>query len=236
MLDGMRGFAMLLGSFLFTFSVLALGWMTLLGGGQPRPAASSMPSASPASSAQPRPQPSITPPATGDAPTSAEPTASPASTVTASATATATPAPTLAPTPQSTTSQTYVLVGAAYTSSEIPDRASIEPSGDGIALVTSTDDSDPLRVTYALDNSELPAGAHVLRAAVRVCGDATGTPYELDGPLGTSQSIVVSLPPESDGCWHLDAEAPFDLTVAVVASGGARVEIRSVEYALTLAR
>jgi hypothetical protein len=75
-----------------------------------------------------------------------------------------------------------------------------------------------------------------VRVAVRVCGDATGTPYELDGPQGTSQSIRVSLPPESDGCWHLDAEAPFDLTVAVVASGGARVEIRSVEYALTLAR
>ena len=96
-------------------------------------------------------------------------------------------------------------MGGAYTSIEVPDGASVTPSGDGVSIVTGSDASDPLRVIYSLDPSELPAGSHVSSVAVRVCGEATGTNYEIDGPLGVSQSIRVGIPPESDGCWHLDA-------------------------------
>jgi hypothetical protein len=221
---------MLVGSFLFTFCVLSLAWMTLIGGGQQRFSADP--------SFDPAPSLTVAPSASHDgASPRTEPTDKPAKPTTSPQT-TATPASSAStrPTTGPTTTQTYVLVGGAYTSTEIPDGGSVSPSGDGVALTTDTDSTDPLRVTYSLDTSELPSGTTVASVAVRVCGEATDTSYEIDGPLGLSQSIRIGTPPESDGCWHLDAQAPTTLDVTVTVSSGTHLILRSVEYEVALAR
>ena len=51
-------------------------------------------------------------------------------------------------------------------------------------------------VTYQLDSSQLPVGAIVLRTEVLVCGGASGgSTYEIDGPSGVSQTILSSVAP-----------------------------------------
>jgi hypothetical protein len=237
MLGRVKTLAMLAGSFLFTFCVLSLAWLTLVGGGQPHFSAD--PSFAAAASLTPPPSSVHKTPAPSRQPTN-PPTDKPAKpTATADQTGTAEPSAVALPTaiasigPIST--QTYVLVGGAYSSTEIPDGGAVAPSGDGVALTTDTDNPDPLRVIYTLDPSDLQAGADVVAVAVRVCGEATGTNYEIDGPLGLSQSIRVGTPPEGDGCWHLDAQAPTNLAVTVTASMGTHLLIRSVEYEVSVA-
>src|SRR3954452_10183264 len=168
---------MLVGSFMFTFCVLSLAWLTLVGSGQQR--VSGDPTVvSPAPSLTAPPSANVKTPmpgASGATEKPGKPTSSP------QPSSSSVPS-TLKPSFGSTTTETYVLVGGAYTATEIPDGGSITPSGGGVALVTSTEADDRLRVTYGLDASELPAGVSVVRVAVRVCGEATGTNYEIDGP------------------------------------------------------
>jgi hypothetical protein len=227
---------MVAGSFLFTFGVLGLGWMTFVGGGQRVSADPSYATAVPSLTARPTAGHTTHAPTAPPAEASDRPGERPSERPSAGASPSATASPNSTPSTRPVYIQTYVLVGGAYTSTEIPDGASISPSGDGVALVTDPDTADRLRVVYTLDDTELPAGADVVAVAVRVCGSATGASYEIDGPLGTSQSIRVATPPESDGCWHLDAQAPEDLSVTLSVGGGSELRVSSVEYEVSLAR
>ncbi len=92
-------------------------------------------------------------------------------------------------------------------------------------------------VTYQLDPSQLPVGALVLHVEVAVCGEVGGGgSYEIDGPLGVSQTVLSSVLPASDGCWHLASDAPSDLSVTVKATNGSRVSVTTVAYTVTTDR
>ncbi len=224
---GVKPLAMLVGSFLTTFVLLATVWLTMVG--QPvapgptttPPAELIVPETTRLASARPDSKPSRSPTSSPDrtiAPTDAP--GSPAADASAPAGVT----------------RTYVVGSSAFASSDVPDGATITPLNDAIALETAPGTTDALRVTYVLDAADLPLDATVLLARVKVCGEATGSTYEIDGPSGASESIIVSQPPEGDGCWHLSSTSPTQLSVSVSATDGTRVVVRSVEYTVTFAR
>jgi hypothetical protein len=232
---------MLVGTFLITFGMLSVMWLTMAGNPDGKAAASPSHVPSPAPAAAAAAASTVSP-----APTHGRPHASPTPSVVPSPTATAgatSSQPAAAPsaasssTPSAANTSTHFVTGGDYVTSQVPNGGSVEAAGQGVVVQAPRTGTLATSVTYQLDSAQLPVGALVLRAEVLVCGGVSGgSTYEIDGPSGVSQTILSSVAPESDGCWHLESVAPSDLQVQVKATLGSRISVTTVEYMVTTDR
>jgi len=247
----MTRIAMLIGSFALTFALLSALWMVsarFLQGPAPTAAPTGTPyyelvATPPPATPEPTPAPTEAP---TPEPTAVETPAQESPRVTAAPTLSgpsATPVPLRTPPPSfvlpslgATDTQTIVVSGSAYTSSQVPDGASIVQSGDGIVLETTTNSPDALWVTYNLDAAALPPGAVVEKVDARVCGQGAGQFWELYGPVGSNPTEYEVSQPEADGCWHFTDAPGDDLSVIVATMLESTLYIETVEYTVTLAQ
>ena len=252
---------MLVGSFLLTFILLTVVWMLAFGGSGTRGAGSEpTPSRSPyyTLAATPPPPTSTPPPPTPMPTPTRHPSASP-STVSTAAPSTAAPSADPLPSPVSTgfsppplrtalpsvidlpsttpgSTETYVVVGSAYVSSDVPSNGRLATNGDKAMLETTSTSSDALWVTYMLDPGQLPVGAVINSVDVAICGRGEGTFWEVYGPPGSEPHEYEVIQPEADGCWHF-ADAPTsDLSVLAGTMLDSRLLIERVEYTITFAQ
>jgi hypothetical protein len=243
--------SMLVGSFLITFALLSALWM-LSARFLQAPAPTAVPTGTPYYElvATPPPATDVPAPTPTDQPTTAPtdldtpapetttPTVAPTpSGPPATPVPLRTPPPSFAlPSPGAGETQTIVVAGNAYSSSQVPDGGSIKQSGDGIVLETTTNAPDVLWVTYTLDAAALPPGAVVEKVDTRVCGQGDGQFWEVYGPVGSTPTEQEVSQPEADGCWHFTDAPGDDLSVIVSTMLESTMYIETVEYTVTLAQ
>ena len=244
----MTRLAMLIGSFLITFTLLLTGWMIL--SGRPLyadPAALPTPSLSPpAAPVETSAAPVETTAPMSSPPPSQTPTALPTPTPTSPPTSTPSPSPvpmrtpptSLEPLPSGSPglTQTFVVAGSDFTSSEVPSNGRLVRNGDVAVLQTSTDSSDVLWVIYKLDPSALPAGVVIHSVDALICGRGTGDFWEVYGPTGSEPTEYEVVPPSVDGCWHFEDAPTTDMSVIAATMLDSQLVVERVEFTIIFAR
>ena len=134
--------------------------------------------------------------------------------------------------------QTFVVSGGAFVSSDVPDGGSISPSRDGIVLETMATSTDALSVNYQLDPELLPVGRTIIKFDAQICGEGQGQSWEVSGPVGSTPTDYASAPPDADGCWHFSgvpaSDAPTnDMAVTASTTLESQLYIERVVYAVT---
>ena len=227
----------LLASFLLTFALLSSVWM--LASGRPDPApATLVPTATPSTAATPAltgaptqsPRKSARNPTPTRPPT---PTAAPTPTAPADPSPALAASPTLTPAGSPTQTQSFVVSGGAFISSDVPDGGSVVPSSDGVLLTTSATSSGTLSVTYQLDPQLLPPGARVRKVETTVCGNGRGQSWNVSGPSGTWPADYSSVPAGADGCWHFSGTAGSDASVIASTTLDSQLFIGKIVFTVT---
>jgi hypothetical protein len=245
----MARFGLLIGSFLITFSLLisvamfSFGW-------SPFAPATAPPTAEPTAVTivEPTPEPVATPLPTSESTATTEPvptdTQAPTATPIPLPTPSWSPAPLRTPPPSLTpgestvpgATQTFVVNGIAFSSSDVPANGQLVQSGDGVILQTTDDSADALWVTYVLDPANLPPGSVINNVDVRICGEGDGDFWEVYGPPGSEPDEYEVLPPEADGCWHFTGAPGDDLSVIAGTMLESRLYVERVEFTITFAQ